>query len=161
MPQHTLDNKSTMVQFMAWCHQATSHYQSQSCWLRSMSPYDVTRPQWLTVHKYGCQSNINYFGASEILIISFMTHIQIHKNSSEILQLISTLSLTSNSNMIPTNLIYSQDNEWILKTWVRHDWCYNMKTKSSMGSLTTMDLLGFTKTKSPYMPMSSCPSYIS
>ena len=30
---------------MAWCHQATSHYLSQ-CWLRSMSSYGVTRPQW-------------------------------------------------------------------------------------------------------------------
>ena len=29
---------------MAWCRQATSHYLSQ-CWLRSMSPYGVTRPQ--------------------------------------------------------------------------------------------------------------------
>ena len=35
---------------MAWCHQATSHYLSQ-CWHRSMSPYGVTRPQWV---KAGC-----------------------------------------------------------------------------------------------------------
>ena len=38
------DDKSTLVQVMAWCHQATSHYLSQ-CWPRSMSPYGVTRPQ--------------------------------------------------------------------------------------------------------------------
>ena len=31
---------------MAWCHQATSHYLSQ-CWPRSLSPYGVTRPQWV------------------------------------------------------------------------------------------------------------------
>ena len=31
---------------MAWCRQATSHYLSQ-CWHRSMSPYGITRPQWL------------------------------------------------------------------------------------------------------------------
>ena len=31
---------------MAWCRQATSHYLSQ-CWPRSMSPYGVTRPQWI------------------------------------------------------------------------------------------------------------------
>ena len=30
----------------AWCHQATSHYLSK-CWPRSMSPYGVTRPQWV------------------------------------------------------------------------------------------------------------------
>ena len=39
------DEKSTLVQVMAWCHQATSHYLSQ-CWPRSLSPYGVTRPQW-------------------------------------------------------------------------------------------------------------------
>ena len=36
--------ESTLVQVMAWCRQATSHYLSQ-CWHRSISPYDVTRPQ--------------------------------------------------------------------------------------------------------------------
>ena len=38
------DDKSTLVQVMAWCRQATSHYLSQ-CWPRSLSPYGVTRPQ--------------------------------------------------------------------------------------------------------------------
>ena len=38
------DDKSTLVQVMAWCHQATSHYLSQ-CWPRSLSPYGVTRLQ--------------------------------------------------------------------------------------------------------------------
>ena len=40
------DDKSTLVQVMAWCRQATSHYLSQ-CWPRSMSQYGVTRPQWV------------------------------------------------------------------------------------------------------------------
>ena len=40
------DNKSTLVQVMAWCPQATSLYLSQ-CWPRSLSPYGVTRPQWV------------------------------------------------------------------------------------------------------------------
>ena len=35
---------------MAWCHQATSHYLSQ-CWPRFMSPYGVTRPQWVNRFK--------------------------------------------------------------------------------------------------------------
>ena len=42
------DGKSTLVQVMAWCHHATSHYLSQ-CWPRSLSPYGVTRPQWVNV----------------------------------------------------------------------------------------------------------------
>ena len=43
MPRDPTDDKSTLVQVMAWCRQATSHYLSQ-CWPRSVSPYGVTRP---------------------------------------------------------------------------------------------------------------------
>ena len=46
MPLDLPDDKSTLVQVMAWCRQATSHYLSQ-CWPRFMSPYGVTRPQWV------------------------------------------------------------------------------------------------------------------
>ena len=31
---------------MAWCLQATSHFLSH-CWSSSMSPYGITRPQWI------------------------------------------------------------------------------------------------------------------
>ena len=44
MPRKLTDDKSTLVQVMAWCCQATNHYLSQ-CWPSSMSPYGVTRPQ--------------------------------------------------------------------------------------------------------------------
>ena len=44
--QNLTDDKSTLVQVMAWCHQATSHYLKQ-CWPRSPTPYGVTRPQWV------------------------------------------------------------------------------------------------------------------
>ena len=44
-----LTGKSTLVQVMAWCHQATSLYLSQ-CWPRSISPYGVTRPQWVKLY---------------------------------------------------------------------------------------------------------------
>ena len=40
------DDKSTLVQVMAWCRQATSHYLNQ-CWPRSISPYGVTGPRWV------------------------------------------------------------------------------------------------------------------
>ena len=46
MPKHQIRDKSTLVQVMAWCHQATSHYLSQ-CWPSSLSPYGITRPQWV------------------------------------------------------------------------------------------------------------------
>ena len=42
------DDQLTLVQVMAWCRQATSHYLSQ-CWPRSMSLYGVTRPQWVLI----------------------------------------------------------------------------------------------------------------
>ena len=47
-------DKSTLVQVMAWCRQATSHYLSQS-WLRYLSSYGVMRGQWVkhwTKNKY-------------------------------------------------------------------------------------------------------------
>ena len=56
MPLDRTDDKSTLVQVMAWCHQATSHYLNQ-CWPRFMSPCGVTRPQWvnsLAPGRLGC-----------------------------------------------------------------------------------------------------------
>ena len=47
MSLNCTDDQSKLVQVMAWCRQATSHYLSQ-CWPSSMSPYGVTRPQLLT-----------------------------------------------------------------------------------------------------------------
>ena len=46
MPLDLTDDKSTLVQVMAWCRQATSHYLSQ-CSPRSMSPNGVTGSQWV------------------------------------------------------------------------------------------------------------------
>ena len=43
------DDQSTLVQVMAWCRQAPSHYLSQ-WWPRSLLPYGVTRPQWVDKH---------------------------------------------------------------------------------------------------------------
>ena len=51
MPMDLTDGKSTLVQVMAWCRQATSHYLSQ-CWPRSLSPYEVIRPQWVNQYQY-------------------------------------------------------------------------------------------------------------
>ena len=55
MPLDLTDDKSTLVQVMAWCRQATSHHLSQ-CWPRSMLPNDVTRPQRVNSlwSSYGC-----------------------------------------------------------------------------------------------------------
>ena len=52
MPQNLSDDKSTLVQVMAWCRQATSHYLNQCC-PRPLSPYGVTRPQWVNASSPG------------------------------------------------------------------------------------------------------------
>ena len=85
MPEKPIDEKSTLVQVMAWCRQATSHYLNH-CWPRSAEPYDVTMnhvistrnvpitwstmatekvlPFWAWSHqllnKYSCHSNITF-----------------------------------------------------------------------------------------------------
>ena len=46
MPEDLIDEKSTLVQVMACCHQATSHYLNQ-CWPSSLTLNDITRPQWV------------------------------------------------------------------------------------------------------------------
>ena len=46
MPENLTDDKSKLVQLMAWWCQATSHYLSQ-CWHRSMLTYGVIRAEWM------------------------------------------------------------------------------------------------------------------
>ena len=46
MPLDLTDDKSTLVQVMAMCHQATRHYLNQ-CWPRFVLPYGITRAQWV------------------------------------------------------------------------------------------------------------------
>ena len=59
-PKYLLtDDKSTLVQVMAWCLQATSHCLKQ-CWPRSMSPYGGTRPWWVKGGKPLPQQNITF-----------------------------------------------------------------------------------------------------
>ena len=48
MPEDLIDSQSTLVQVMAWCHQAKSYYLSQ-CWPRSMLLYGLSRPRWVKV----------------------------------------------------------------------------------------------------------------
>ena len=55
------DDKSTWVQVMAWCSQATSHYLSQ-CWPRSMLPngITITRPQWVKTRQCMIDTSMTY-----------------------------------------------------------------------------------------------------
>ena len=78
LSQDFADHKATLVQVMAWCRQATSHYLSQCC-PRSLSPYGVTRPQW--VNTLRPKHNGSHF-ADIFLCISLIENFQIlHKIS--------------------------------------------------------------------------------
>ena len=70
MPWDLTDDKSTLVQVMAWCRQATSHYLSQ-CWHRSVSPYGVTRPEWVNKPLENNQQR-NLIHWSNVLPVLFM-----------------------------------------------------------------------------------------
>ena len=48
MPEDLCDGKWTLIQVMAWWHQAPSHYLSQ-CWLTYMLWYGVIRPQLINL----------------------------------------------------------------------------------------------------------------
>ena len=60
------DDKSTLVQVMAWCRQVTSHYLSQ-CSPRSLSPNGVTRPQWV---KMSLQNGVHFGQVAKFKIIT-------------------------------------------------------------------------------------------
>ena len=70
------DNQSTLVQVMAWCHQATSHYLSQ-CWPRSLWPYGVTRPKYsLFPFKNLCVQISLFFKKTWFISSSVMSFVQ-------------------------------------------------------------------------------------
>ena len=76
------DDKSILVQVMAWCHQATSHYLNQ-CWPRSLPPYDIARPQRVNNHSIDIVFP-EYYGLSSRTVVkshrflkSFLYYIQV------------------------------------------------------------------------------------
>ena len=59
------DDLSTLVQVITWCRQATSHYLNH-CWPRSLTPYAVTRPQWVNSSRPSeahMRNSINFIGS--------------------------------------------------------------------------------------------------
>ena len=94
MPLDLTDDKSTLAQVMAWCRQATSHYLSQ-CWPRALSPYGVTRPQWVKLKR---NENFNYMDTSSHKVNSIY-HIpqilDIHKCGTDAMEIFCGLHTTS------------------------------------------------------------------
>ena len=78
-PQNCTNDKSTLVQVMAWCSQATSHYLSQ-CWPKSISPHGVTNwPEW----EESCiehTRDIYFWASAPKILFPTLQHIY-HRNS--------------------------------------------------------------------------------
>ena len=60
---------------MAWCRQATSQYLSQR-WPRSVSPYGVTRPQWVNCHVHFC---FDWIAPDDHIITIFLPFFSSHR----------------------------------------------------------------------------------
>ena len=79
------DDKSTLVQVMAWCRQATSHYLNQ-CWPSFLSPYGVTRPQWVNLswprpaECHMAQNNLVNIGLGNVLLTAWWHQAFIRNN---------------------------------------------------------------------------------
>ena len=110
-----IDNKSTLNQVMAWCHKATSHYLIQ-CWLTSMSPYGVTRPQWIdelqpsdAIWHSGPWSIENWF---RIWLVAWQ-HQTITWTNDDLLSVKRKLYHCSLPEPLTTLLVRSQSNCWL------------------------------------------------
>ena len=111
MSLNLTDDKSKLVQVMAWCRQATSHYLSQ-CWPRSLSPYGVTRPQWVIRTLHDCPSQMN-----ENLLIS---NSKLTSDSELIWWRWSTnLSSFVRDNHAGSVLYNGKDNHYQIRSWIQ------------------------------------------
>ena len=63
------DDQSTLVQVMAWCRLATSHYLNQ-CWPRSLSPYGTTRPQCVNSQSAAILPEISSSNSNDLVWLS-------------------------------------------------------------------------------------------
>ena len=68
---YNFDDKSPLVQVMAWCHQATSYYLSQ-CWPRSMSAYGITGLQCNKLVIFKLISRIDLLNISYEIVLWWM-----------------------------------------------------------------------------------------
>ena len=72
------DDKSTLVQVMAWCLQATSHYLCQR-WPRRMALYEVIRPQWGEVPNLNSTWKFNqYICHVYVMYVYYCTEYSVH-----------------------------------------------------------------------------------
>ena len=111
------EDESTLVQVMAWCHQATSHYLRQ-CWPRSLSPYGVTRPQWVDIGYTSVQH-----WAIDLLVFHISISIKIYQmkckgvsvevNNDKIICIVSNYSVDVTIQCLPITENMVQNYCWV------------------------------------------------
>ena len=80
MPHNFINGKSTLVQVMACCHQATSHYLNQ-CWPKSLFPNSIPRPQWVNLLTSGVKLCIKDAANCALYNIFFNKYLYLFKGS--------------------------------------------------------------------------------
>ena len=115
MPMDLTDGKSTLVQVMACCRQATSHYLSQ-CWPRSLSPYGISRPQCVKVLSVPHSMGLN-------VIIYPCPHIRYGPSHLSLCLLTVTIFMPT-----PTNLLQSTYHPTML---IDHFYTHHNNTRKS------------------------------
>ena len=117
------DDQSTLVEVMAWCRQATSHYLSQ-CWSSCLAPYGVSRPQWVKQYcmKYnGDRGTLTHWDWDKMVTMSQITFLSIFLNENICISIKLSLkfvpkgpvnNIVSNNGLAPTRrqtIIWTND----------------------------------------------------
>ena len=134
------DGQSTLVQVMAWCHQATSHYLSQ-CWPRSLSSYGVKRPRWV-----------------KLVIFKLISRIDISHISWEIALRWMPQCLTINkSTLVPLMAwCHQATSHYLIQYWFRLMMLYSAIRPQYINSLSPVDAYTHHWAKSSLVQVMTC-----
>ena len=118
MSPSVTDDKSSLVQVMAWCRQATSHYLSQ-CWSSSVLPYGITRPQWVkTPHMCPMVSKDHHFGQNWLCYNGNVQPCK-HARIGPVMKVLAQLHTSISTSKFVCNM--SDNRCEISATWRYHD----------------------------------------
>ena len=109
------DDKSTLVQVMAWHHQVASHYLSQ-CWPRSVLIYGVNRPQHVN---NDCGLTITYYNFLVVSITKSRTSSKLPAETSSLCPSNAIWCLRSGSTLGSFRLC-NWLSLWRLVSWINH-----------------------------------------
>ena len=130
MPLDLIDDKSALVQVMAWCRQATSHYLSQ-CWPRSMSPNGITRPQRLKVNSLApgrSSSSYESVISKHILPIDFVS-----ASWEMALMWMPQITFNDKSTLVQVITLYCQaTNHYLHQCWLRSSTPHGVHHRAAM-----------------------------